>query len=148
MRCGRQRGAHLAAGAARHHLCASEPVNQLHEARHVLYRNQQRAEGAAAQSERLACRRVYEHAVGVESRVHELAAAAHHAVDELGGRLLTAKEVGALLQLNASWVLDAARRNAIPHIRLGRYVRFHRTDIETWLLDQRRGPELDSEKRR
>jgi excisionase family DNA binding protein len=67
---------------------------------------------------------------------------------ELGGHLLTAKEVGALLQLNASWVLDAARRNAIPHIRLGRYVRFRRTDIETWLLDQRRGPEVESSKRR
>jgi excisionase family DNA binding protein len=67
---------------------------------------------------------------------------------ELGGRLLTAKEVGELLQLNTSWVLDAARRNAIPHIRLGRYVRFRRIDIETWLLDQRRGPEVESRKRR
>jgi excisionase family DNA binding protein len=67
---------------------------------------------------------------------------------ELGGRLLTAKEVGELLQLNTSWVLDAARRNAIPHIRLGRYVRFRRIDIETWLSDQRRGPNGASEKRR
>jgi excisionase family DNA binding protein len=67
---------------------------------------------------------------------------------ELGGRLLTAKEVGELLQLNASWVLDAARRNAIPHIRLGRYVRSRRMDIETWLLDQRRGPEVELGKRR
>jgi len=67
---------------------------------------------------------------------------------ELGGRLLTAKEVGELLQLNTSCVLDAARRNAIPHIRLGRYVRFRRIDIETWLLDQRRGPEVESRKRR
>jgi excisionase family DNA binding protein len=66
---------------------------------------------------------------------------------ELGGRLLTAKEVGELLQLNASWVLDAARRNAIPHIRLGRYVRFRPVDIETWLLGQRRGPEVESGKR-
>ena len=67
---------------------------------------------------------------------------------ELGGRLLTAKEVGELLQLNTSWVLDAARRNAIPHIRLGRYVRFRRMDIETWLVDQRRGPNAASGKRR
>ncbi len=66
---------------------------------------------------------------------------------DLGGRLLTAKEVGELLQLNASWVVDAARRNAIPHIRLGRYVRFRRIDIETWLSDQRRGPEVESTKR-
>jgi excisionase family DNA binding protein len=67
---------------------------------------------------------------------------------ELGGRLLTAQEVGELLQLNTSGVLDAARRNAIPHIRLGRYVRFRRMDIETWLVDQRRGPNAESGKRR
>lgn len=53
-------------------------------------------------------------------------------------RLLTAAEVGELLQVRSSWVLDAARRNAIPHIRLGRYVRFRRADIEEWLLSQRR----------
>lgn len=59
--------------------------------------------------------------------------------DYLPDRLLTAAEVGDLLQVNPRWVLDAARRNAIPHIRLGRYVRFRRQDIETWLSEQRRG---------
>ena len=67
---------------------------------------------------------------------------------DLAGRLLTAKEVGELLQVNPSWVLDAARRSAIPHIRLGRYVRFRRLDIEAWLLDQRRGPPIESKKLR
>jgi excisionase family DNA binding protein len=56
------------------------------------------------------------------------------------GRLLTAAEVGELLQLNSRWVLGAARRNVIPHIRLGRYVRFRRLEIEAWLSEQRRGP--------
>lgn len=60
--------------------------------------------------------------------------------DYLPDRLLTAAQVGDLLQVNSRWVLDAARRNAIPHIRLGRYVRFRRQDIETWLSEQRRGP--------
>jgi excisionase family DNA binding protein len=54
-------------------------------------------------------------------------------------RLLTAAEVADFLQVKTSWVLDAARRNAIPHLRLGRYVRFRRPDIEEWLLAQRRG---------
>ena len=58
-------------------------------------------------------------------------------------RLMTAAEVGELLQVKPSWVLEAARRNAIPHIRLGRYVRFRRRDIEAWLLEQRRGPLTD-----
>jgi excisionase family DNA binding protein len=63
-------------------------------------------------------------------------------------RLLTAAEVGEFLQVSSRWVLDAARRNAIPHIRLGRYVRFRRVDIEAWLLDQRRGPLTDSRRAR
>ncbi len=59
---------------------------------------------------------------------------------DFSGRLLTAAEVGEFLQVNPRWVLGAARRNAIPHIRLGRYVRFRRVDLEAWLLEQRRGP--------
>jgi len=43
---------------------------------------------------------------------------------DFSGRLLTAFEVGEFLQVNPSWVLEAARRNAIPHIRLGRYFAF------------------------
>jgi excisionase family DNA binding protein len=59
---------------------------------------------------------------------------------DFSGRLLTAAEVGEFLQVNPRWVLEAARRNAISHIRLGRYVRFCRVDLEAWLLEQRRGP--------
>jgi len=39
-------------------------------------------------------------------------------------QLLTAEEVARLLQVRTSWVYDAARRGAIPHVRLGRYVQF------------------------
>jgi hypothetical protein len=66
---------------------------------------------------------------------------------DFAGRLLTAKEVGGLLQVNPSWVLDAARRDAIPHIRLGRYVRYRRPDIEAWIFDQRRGPIIERKPR-
>jgi hypothetical protein len=52
---------------------------------------------------------------------------------ELSGRVLTAMEVGET---------SPAERE------LGAYVRFRRTDIETWLLGQRRGPEVESGKRR
>lgn len=38
--------------------------------------------------------------------------------------LLDAKEAGALLNVPASWVLAEARADRIPHVRLGRYVRF------------------------
>jgi hypothetical protein len=39
-------------------------------------------------------------------------------------RLLTANEIGALTNLDASWFLSRARLNEIPHVRLGKYVRF------------------------
>lgn len=47
--------------------------------------------------------------------------------------LLTAEEVADFLQVPKSWVYEAAREGRIPHIRLGRYVRFDQADIEQWL---------------
>ena len=48
-------------------------------------------------------------------------------------RLLTAAEVGDLLGVPESWVRESARSGAIPHLRLGRYVRFDLADVEAWL---------------
>jgi excisionase family DNA binding protein len=36
--------------------------------------------------------------------------------------------------------MDAARRNAIPHIRLGRYVRFDPDELEQWWKTRAQGP--------
>jgi excisionase family DNA binding protein len=36
-------------------------------------------------------------------------------------------------------VLDLARRNAIPHVRLGRFVRFRREAITGWLAEREQG---------
>lgn len=49
------------------------------------------------------------------------------------GRLLDAGEVAARLGVPKSWVLESARSGAIPHVRLGRYVRFDLDDVERWL---------------
>jgi excisionase family DNA binding protein len=45
-------------------------------------------------------------------------------------RLMTAHEVAAVLQVARGWVYAATRRNEIPHVRLGRYVRYRRSAIE------------------
>lgn len=50
-----------------------------------------------------------------------------------GQRLLTAKEVAELIQVNPSWIYAAVRANQIPHVRLGRYVRFSESAIDQWL---------------
>ncbi|MGP0037326.1 MAG: helix-turn-helix domain-containing protein [Solirubrobacteraceae bacterium] len=52
--------------------------------------------------------------------------------------LLTAEEVAALLQVTCAWVYAQTRRHQIPHLRLGRYVRYRRTAIETWIEDVER----------
>ncbi len=51
-------------------------------------------------------------------------------------RLLDAGELAELLNVPKSWVLQQARGDAIPHVRLGRYVRFQRETVLQWLAEQ------------
>jgi len=51
--------------------------------------------------------------------------------------LLTAEQVAEMLQVPKSWVYEAARGRRIPHVKLGRYVRFEREQIEVWLETMR-----------
>lgn len=51
-----------------------------------------------------------------------------------------ATEAGRLLSVPASWVLAEARANRIPHVRLGRYVRFSADDLEEWWRARMQGP--------
>jgi excisionase family DNA binding protein len=54
--------------------------------------------------------------------------------------LLDAKGAAELLNVPASWVLAEARAGRIPHVRLGRYVRFDVSELQAWWLTRRRGP--------
>jgi excisionase family DNA binding protein len=47
--------------------------------------------------------------------------------------LLTAEEVAALLRVTPEWVYAETRRHRIPHIRLGRYVRYRTEAIFLWM---------------
>ena len=53
-------------------------------------------------------------------------------------RLLDAKAIAGRLGVPESWVRESARSGAIPHVRLGRYVRFDPDDVERWLDDCKR----------
>jgi excisionase family DNA binding protein len=55
-------------------------------------------------------------------------------------KLLTAGEVADLIRVTRAWVYAETRRNAIPHLRLGRYVRYRRSAIEAWIQAVERGP--------
>jgi excisionase family DNA binding protein len=65
----------------------------------------------------------------------------------MSDRLLIAKEVAELLAVPESWVREATRDGRLPHLQLGRYRRYRRQDIESWLQDQKAGPPLASRRK-
>jgi excisionase family DNA binding protein len=55
-------------------------------------------------------------------------------------RLLEADDVARYIGMTADWVYREVRAGRMPHIRLGRYVRFRRESIDAWLAARERGP--------
>lgn len=56
-------------------------------------------------------------------------------------RLMTAVEVADYINMSKEFVYRAARGNEIPHVRLGRAVRFRRSEVDIFLSRRRRtGP--------
>lgn len=53
--------------------------------------------------------------------------------------LLDAAATARLLSVRPSWVYEAVREGRLPHLKVGRHVRFLRTDLEAWVLEIRRG---------
>lgn len=54
--------------------------------------------------------------------------------------LLDAKSAGLLLNVPASWLLQQAREDRVPYIKIGRYTRFDRDELIAWRKTQARGP--------
>jgi excisionase family DNA binding protein len=47
--------------------------------------------------------------------------------------LLTADQVAAMLQVTKAWVYAETRAGRIPHVPLGRYVRYRRSAVLAWI---------------
>jgi excisionase family DNA binding protein len=61
-----------------------------------------------------------------------------HTDDEL----LTVEEVAQLLKVPTSWVYDRCRESAsaqLPHMKLGKYLRFRKSDLFRYLENLQRG---------
>lgn len=54
----------------------------------------------------------------------------------LDDRLLTADDVAELLRLPVSTIYDLARTGRLPHLRIGRALRFSRCDLEAHLAER------------
>jgi excisionase family DNA binding protein len=48
-------------------------------------------------------------------------------------RLLNAAEVAELLAVPESWVREHTRNGSLPHIELGRYVRYRSQTVLSWI---------------
>ncbi len=60
--------------------------------------------------------------------------------------LLTAAEVAQFLRVPLSWVYERCRVGAIdplPHLKLGKYLRFRKTDLLAFVNSLRRGDSRD-----
>ena len=58
------------------------------------------------------------------------------AIVPLDHQLLTADEVAELLRLPVSTVYDLARTGRLPHLKIGRALRFSRGDLEAHLAER------------
>ena len=56
--------------------------------------------------------------------------------------LLKAVDTAALLAVRTSWVYEAVRDGRLPCVRVGRHVRFLRSDLEAWVAGQREQPRV------
>ena len=54
--------------------------------------------------------------------------------------LMKPEAAAEMLGVPRSWVLSEARANRIPHVRLGRYVRFDPDELENWWKGRGQGP--------
>jgi excisionase family DNA binding protein len=54
-------------------------------------------------------------------------------------KLLDANEVAELLSVPVGWVREHTRTGAIPHVALGRYVRYSETDVVAWVESLKTG---------
>jgi len=60
---------------------------------------------------------------------------------EIGEQLLTVAEIAATLKVPFSWVYERTRRSGgdqIPHFKVGKYLRFHWSAVQTWLETMKR----------
>jgi excisionase family DNA binding protein len=57
-----------------------------------------------------------------------------HTLDE---PLLKPSDAAALLSVRTSWVYEAVRAGRLPCVRVGRHLRFLRSDLECWVREQR-----------
>jgi excisionase family DNA binding protein len=71
-------------------------------------------------------------------------------VNGLGDELLTVNDAARLLHVTVSWVYEHTRDDAedrLPFVKLGKYVRFDRTDLREYIDAKRRASRSGARRR-
>jgi len=55
---------------------------------------------------------------------------------ELSEPLLRPEDAAELLSVKVSWIYEACRTGRLPHLRVGKHLRFTRSELERWLAGQ------------
>jgi excisionase family DNA binding protein len=63
-------------------------------------------------------------------------------------RQLTAEDVADIIGMGTDWIYAQVRGNRIPHVRLGRYVRFRSESIDEWIRERERGTTMNGANKR
>ena len=79
----------------------------------------------------------------MNDKIDCLGRAMNHEPNQLSVRtdLLTVEDVAALLRVPPSWVYERTRRRGLerlPHLKLGKYLRFRLPEVEDYLENLRR----------
>ncbi len=64
--------------------------------------------------------------------------------EALAEPLLDAAAAARLLSVRPSWIYEAVRAGRLPHLKIGRHIRFLRSDLESWVLTRRVGGSVGS----
>jgi excisionase family DNA binding protein len=59
--------------------------------------------------------------------------------EQVRPRLCTVQEIAELLAVPVSWVYSHVASGDLPHVRVGRYVRFNRRAVMEWVESAGRG---------
>lgn len=51
---------------------------------------------------------------------------------------LTIQEAADLLRVPVSWLYERTRTNSVPHVKLGKYLRFDSDELAAWIDELRR----------
>jgi excisionase family DNA binding protein len=51
---------------------------------------------------------------------------------------LTIHDAAELLRVKVSWLYERTRTNSIPHVKLGKYLRFDREELIAWVAEFKR----------